>query len=148
MTDGTGPDTIYSLLVELGDYLRSQGDERYADLIASNEGLIDRANQLTAHIPDLTELPPELADAIRPLAQAFRSQQPQSAAIHPTKSPEDHPFSGLSAKDVLLLLLLVALLLLRGGEGHPTALGEAIESNDLQVVGIVIALAAYMRKRD
>lgn len=65
MTDGTGPDTIYRLLVELGDYLRSKGDERYADLIASNEGLIDRANQLAAHIPDLTELPPELADAIR-----------------------------------------------------------------------------------
>jgi|HubBroStandDraft_6_1064221.scaffolds.fasta_scaffold65730_2 hypothetical protein len=145
MTDGTGPDTIYNLLVELGDYLRSQGDERYADLITSNEGLIDRANQLAAHIPDLTELPPELADAIRPLAEAFGSQQPQSVAIHPTKSPEDHPFSWLSAKDVLLLLL-VALLLLRGGEGHPTALGEAIESNDLQVVGIVIALAAYLRK--
>jgi hypothetical protein len=39
-------------------------------------------------------------------------------------------------------------VLLRGGEGHPTALGEAVESNDLQVVAILIALAAYLRKRD
>jgi hypothetical protein len=42
----------------------------------------------------------------------------------------------------------VALLLWHGGEAHRTALGEAAEGNDLQVIAIVIALVAYLRKRE
>jgi hypothetical protein len=97
---------------------------------------------------------PEVRDALDELIQdavivleKLEEPKPRAAVARAAKSLERAGISGLSANDILLLVL-VALLLLNGGDGHPTALGEAVESNQLQIVAIVIALAAYMRKRD
>lgn len=53
--------------------------------------------------------------------------------------------SGLSAKDIAILVL-VALILWRMVHGDTSAAQQVATGNDLQVGGVLIALAALLRK--
>jgi hypothetical protein len=160
MTDGKVPWVVDDLMT-------------FADLVVDTETsrpqirkasarLLDEVQRLVAAAPNdaairsmtLNEVfasSPELRASMNELSVAFRSlntdPEPLAEGKDTPKRLKRAGIAGLPAKDVALLLL-VALLLMHGGEGHPTALGEAIESNDLQVIAIVIALAAYLRKRE
>lgn len=145
MADDAAPG-IYSKLHEARNLLGLIG-ETHPNLSEVSQGLVERMDDLLTLSPGQLEAERlNLDKAATKIARAWMVlfDEPPPAA---TKSLKRGGISGLSAKDVVLLLL-VTLLLMHGGDGHPTALGEAIESNDLQVVAIVIALAAYLRKRD
>lgn len=142
--------------VKLRDTTRLLGDAR-PDLRDVADGVVAELDRQIAAPPgDLVDSLLAVIDADEPMLKALGvedylhppgASNVQAAANQTAKSLERAGISGLSAKDVLLLVL-VALLLLHGGDGHPTALGEAVESNNLQVVAIIIAVAAYLRKRE
>jgi hypothetical protein len=156
----------FKVLLKMAEALWVVGEE-FPDLRARSLHVVDTVTRLTSRTPDSIAAGvhpltvddfrgkgPEVRDALDELIQdavivleKLEEPKPRAAVARAAKSLERAGISGLSANDILLLVL-VALLLLNGGDGHPTALGEAVESNQLQIVAIVIALAAYMRKRD
>jgi hypothetical protein len=99
----------------------------------------------------------DFPEKVASLAEAIEDWGLKAGVIDPEKLADRYTYSqhweprrresGLSRKDLVLLILVALLLMQRGGEAHATALGEAIESNQLQIVAIVIALAAYLRKK-
>ena len=148
MPDDERAKRLARMLQELEDLTRQLGASR-PEFKGLADDLLTELDGLTGVTPDtLTPRAAGVVDAIDELARALSivgDQPQQQAAVDRAKGLERAGISGLSAKDVLILVL-VALLLLRSGEVHPTALGEAIESNNLQMAAIIIALAAYLKK--
>jgi hypothetical protein len=115
------------------------------ELKDARNNLLAELDKLLASRDSMLNLGPVLA-ALAEYGQKAGVIKDQLVDTRPgaTKSPG----SGLSPKDAVLLILVALLLMQRGGGAHPTALEEAAESNQLQIVAIVIALAAYLKKKD
>lgn len=156
----------FKVLMKTAEALWVVGEE-FPDLRARSLHIVDTVTRLTSRTPDSIAAGvrplavddfrgkgPEVRDAldelireVTPLLETLDEPKPRAAVERATKNLARTGISGLSAKDILLLVV-VAMVLLHGGDSHPTALGEAVESNDLQVLAILIALAAYLKKGD
>jgi hypothetical protein len=134
------------VMKELSDLLQQVADE-IARLTYAQE-MKDATDKILAQ---LGRPPAPLADFLRevgPFADAIEDLGVKAGIIehHPREIGTKNPGSGLSPGDLIVLILVALLLMRHGGGANPTAIGEAVESNQLQIVAIVIALAAYLKK--
>jgi hypothetical protein len=98
---------------------------------------------------DFVEKLASLAEALGEItAKAGISEDQLVLRHYNQRLKHEGPGTGLSSKDVVILILVALLLMQHGGDARPTALGEAIESNQISLGMLLVALATLLKKSD